>query len=75
MIEGIQGRIEEALTLKGKDKNVTIHPAGFHRIKDGVQLSAWQIVQQSPDSIKVVIVNPSRDFNAKGFADHEKAEL
>jgi phenylacetate-CoA ligase len=44
MIEGIQGRIEEALTLKGKDKNVTIHPVGFHRIMDSVYLSAWQIV-------------------------------
>ena len=46
LIEGIQGREQDALRFPGKDGGaVTVQPIVFHHVMDRLQVGGWQIVQ------------------------------
>jgi phenylacetate-coenzyme A ligase PaaK-like adenylate-forming protein len=55
LIEGIQGRIEDALGfLTGSGGQVTVQPAVVHGVMDGVPAEGWQLVQE-PDRLAVLL--------------------
>ena len=55
LIEGIQGRIEDALGfLTGSGGQVTVRPAVVHGVMDGVPAEGWQLVQE-PDRLAVLL--------------------
>jgi phenylacetate-coenzyme A ligase PaaK-like adenylate-forming protein len=56
VLEGIQGRVEEALTLPSRTGGkVAIQPLVFTRIMDILPLNGWQVVQQADNSLTVLL--------------------
>lgn len=69
VLDGIQGRVEEALTLPSRSGGkVAIQPLVFTRIMDILPLSGWQVVQQADNSL-VVLLTGVRD----GLTDEQVA--
>ena len=61
MLEGIQGRVEDSLTLPGiEGGQVLIRPLVINRIMDIAPVSGWQISQQADQGL-VVLLNGTRN--------------
>jgi putative adenylate-forming enzyme len=56
LVDAIEGRIEETLTLPGPDgRPLSIHPIVFHRVLEPLPLRRWEVVQRR-DGLVVRIV-------------------
>ena len=74
-IDGLQGREQEALRLRGIDGGkVVIQPVVFHRIMDTVPASAWQIVRESAE-LRVLLAGLPVGSGSEGLAGKVRKEL
>lgn len=56
VLESIQGRVEDSLTLPGiSGGNVLIRPLAINRIMDIAPVSGWQVNQQADDGLIVLL--------------------
>jgi phenylacetate-CoA ligase len=56
VIDQVQGRREDILTLSGLDgSSTTVHPNVFHDVMDAIPNRGWQIVQQAT-GLQVLVV-------------------
>ena len=56
MLESIQGRVEDTLSLPGRlGGRVAIPPLVFNRVMDILPISGWQIVQDAKDGLTVLL--------------------
>jgi phenylacetate-CoA ligase len=75
LIEGIQGRIEEALSLPARSGGqVTVQPAVVHGVMDGVPAEGWQLVQE-PERLAVLLAGAPYAFDDDALADRLRREL
>jgi phenylacetate-CoA ligase len=75
LIEGVQGRIEEALSFPAQSGGqVTVRPAVFHSVMDAVPAEGWQLVQE-PDRLVVLLAGVPDSFDEDGLADRLRREL
>jgi len=75
LIEGIQGREEEALRLPGvSGGQVTVQPAVFHGVMDTVPAEGWQLVQE-PNGLVVLLAGVPDGFGDDALADQLDREL
>ena len=75
LIEGIQGRNEEALNLPNlARKMIAVQPNLFHRVLDVVPAGEWQVVQE-PDGLVVLLSDVRSDFSDETLADSLRREL
>jgi phenylacetate-CoA ligase len=75
LIDGIQGRIEEALSLPARSGGqVTVQPAVVHGVMDGVPAEGWQLVQE-PERLAVLLAGAPYAFDDDALADRLRREL
>jgi len=75
LIEGIQGRVEEALSFPARSGGqVTVQPAVVHGVMDGVPAEGWQLVQE-PERLAVLLAGVPDSFDEDGLADRLRREL
>lgn len=56
MLESIQGRVEDTLSLPGiMGGRVAVQPLIFNRIMDILPISGWQIIQDANDDLTVLL--------------------
>jgi phenylacetate-CoA ligase len=59
VIDGIQGRAEDVLTLPGvRGEAIRVHPLVFHRVMDRLSTGGWQVVQEA-DGLRVLLAGLS----------------
>jgi phenylacetate-CoA ligase len=75
LIEGIQGRVEEALAFPARSGGqVTVQPAVVHGVMDEVSAEGWQLVQE-PERLAVLLAGVPDSFDEDGLADRLRREL
>jgi hypothetical protein len=75
LIEGIQGRIEEALSLPARSGGqITVQPAVLHGVMDGVPAEGWQLVQE-PERLAVLLAGVPDAFDDDALADRLRRDL
>jgi phenylacetate-coenzyme A ligase PaaK-like adenylate-forming protein len=47
ILEEVEGRVEDVLTLPGREGPVRLHPLVFHDVLDDVSTGGWQVIQES----------------------------
>lgn len=60
LLEAVEGRTEDTLTLSGRDGQVRVHPNVFHTALEAVAPHGWQVEQQ-PNTLTVRLVAPAAD--------------
>ncbi len=69
LIEEIQGRTEEVLSLSTPDGGTaTVQPGLFHRLMDAVPSEGWQVVQK-PEELEVLVAGARADFDGEALAE------
>lgn len=72
----IQGRIGEVLYLEKQSGNrVAIQPIFFHKIMESFPVGGWQIIQEKNNLLRVLIVNPAKNFDENSFTKIISNEL
>jgi phenylacetate-CoA ligase len=75
LIEGIQGRVEEALAFPARSGGqVTVQPAVVHGVMDEVSAEGWQLVQE-PERLAVLLAGVPDSFDEDGLVDRLRREL
>jgi len=75
-IDGIQGRVEDALSMPGaKGKPILIQPLVFNRVMDILPVSGWQVVQETESTLKVLLSGARADIQDETVADAIRREL
>lgn len=75
-ISDIQGRKEETLIFPdGYGDQVKLEPNLFHRIMELVPAAGWQIIQDTENSLRVLICQPRTEFSKELLVDKLTAEL
>jgi phenylacetate-CoA ligase len=75
LIEGIQGRVEEALSFPTRSGGqVTVQPAVVHGVMDTVPAEGWQLLQE-PGRLAVLLAGVPDAFDDVGLADRLTREL
>lgn len=68
LIQEVEGREEQVIYLKGQsEKEVRIEPDIFFDNMVLLPIDGWQVVQESKDTIKFLILRPSPDFSEANF--------
>lgn len=63
LVDDIQGRAEEVLCFPQPEGGMAaVQPIAFHRVMDGLPVSAWQIVQEA-DGLKVLLSGARNGFS------------
>lgn len=60
LLEAVEGRTQDTLTLPGRHGPVAIHPVVFHTALESVAPNGWQVEQQ-PNRLIVRLVAPAAD--------------
>jgi phenylacetate-CoA ligase len=60
LLETVEGRTEDTLTLPGRHGPVRVHPNVFHNALETLAPNGWQVEQQ-PNSLTVRLVAPAGD--------------
>lgn len=60
LLEAVEGRTEDTLSLPGRHGPVRVHPNVFHTALEAVAPNGWQVEQQ-PNKLIVRLVAPARD--------------
>jgi phenylacetate-coenzyme A ligase PaaK-like adenylate-forming protein len=64
-LDGIQGRVEDALWLQAADGGrVTIEPLVFSEVMDVLPVSGWQVVHEADDSLTVLLSGAHDGFSS-----------
>jgi phenylacetate-CoA ligase len=75
-IEGIQGRVEDALSMPGaKGGKILIQPLVFNRVMDILPVSGWQVIQETESSLKVLLSGASNNIRDEAVSDSIRKEL
>ena len=75
LMEGIQGRVEEALAFPARSGGqVMVQPAVIHGVMDEVSAEGWQLVQES-ERLAVLLAGAPDAFDEHGLADRLRREL
>jgi phenylacetate-CoA ligase len=75
LIEGIQGRVEEALFFPAQSGGqVRVQPAVVHGVMDAVPAEGWQLVQE-PDRLAVLLAGVPDALDDAAMADQLTHEL
>lgn len=75
LIEGIQGRVEEALAFPARSGGqVRVQPAVVHGVMDEVSAEGWQLVQE-PERLAVLLAGVPDSLDEDGLADRLRREL
>lgn len=76
ILEGIQGRTEDVLSLPtAAGASVDIQPLVFHRILDLLPVSGWQVAQDAPDRLTVLLSGSSDGIPESALAQRMKQAL
>jgi putative adenylate-forming enzyme len=76
VLDGIQGRTEDTLHFPtAAGVAVAIQPLVFHRILDILPVSAWQVVQDAPDRLTVLLSGSSDGMSEQVLARRVKEAL
>ena len=76
VLDGIQGRTEDTLQLPtAAGAAVAIQPLVFHRILDIPPVSAWQVVQEAPDRLTVLLSGSSDGMSEQVLAGRVKEAI
>lgn len=76
LIADIQGRNEETLYFPDSvGKLVRVEPNVFHRIMEIVPAAGWQIIQDTPNSIKILVSEPRAEYSEGILIENLKTEL
>jgi putative adenylate-forming enzyme len=60
LLEAVEGRTEDTLSLPGRHGPVRVHPNVFHTALEAVAPNGWQVEQQ-PNTLMVRLVGPAAD--------------
>lgn len=60
LLEAVEGRTQDTLTLPGRHGAVRVHPVVFHTALEALARNGWQVEQQ-PDKLVVRLVAPAGD--------------
>ena len=60
LLEAVEGRTEDTLTLRGGHGSVRVHPIVFHTALETLAPNGWQVEQQ-PNRLTVRLVAPAGD--------------
>lgn len=63
LLEAVEGRTEDTLTLPGESRPIRVHPNVFHAALETVAPHGWQVEQQH-DRLLVRVVQPGVDVDA-----------
>jgi phenylacetate-CoA ligase len=75
LIEGVQGRVEEALSFPARSGGrVTVQPAVIHGVMDAVPAEGWQLIEE-PGGLAVLLAGVPDAFDDVGLADRLTSEL
>jgi len=75
-IEGIQGRVEDALSMQAlQGGQVLIQPLVFNRVMGILPSSGWQVVQEADSSLTVLLSGVRNGIPDKTVADAIRKEL
>jgi putative adenylate-forming enzyme len=75
-IEGIQGRVEDALSMPAANGGqIIVQPLVFNRVMDILPISGWQVVQEVDSSLTVLLSGVRNDIRDKPVADAIRKEL
>jgi phenylacetate-CoA ligase len=75
LIEGVQGRVEEALEFSARaGGQIRVQPAVFHSVMDAVPAEGWQLVQE-PGGLAVLLAGAPDAFDDDGLAGRLMHEL
>ena len=76
ILEGIQGRTEDVLSLPtAAGDSVDIQPLVFHRILDLLPVSGWQVAQDAPDRLTVLLSGSSDGIPEGALAQRMRQAL
>lgn len=56
VLEAVEGREQDVLSLPGPSGPLSIHPGVFHAVLDDVDAAAWQVVQHGESDLRVLVV-------------------
>lgn len=59
ILEGVEGRTEDVLTMAAPDGTTRIHPNVFHDVLDAVAPSGWQVRQENGSALTVLVAGAS----------------
>jgi len=75
-IEGIQGRVEDALSMQGaKGGSILIQPLVFNRVMDILPVSGWQVIQETDSSLTVLLSGARNGIRDDAVSDAIRKEL
>jgi phenylacetate-coenzyme A ligase PaaK-like adenylate-forming protein len=75
-IEGIQGRVEDALSMPGaKGGQILIQPLVFNRVMDILPVSGWQVIQETDSSLTVLLSGARNGIHAEAVSGAIRKEL
>jgi phenylacetate-coenzyme A ligase PaaK-like adenylate-forming protein len=76
IVDGIQGRTEDVLSLPtAAGDSVDIQPLVFHRILDLLPVSGWQVTQDAPDRLTVLLSGSSDGIPERALAQRMRQAL
>ena len=76
VLDGIQGRTEDTLQLPARAGGlVAVQPLVFHRILDLLPVSAWQVVQDAPDRLTVLLSGSANGMSEAALVQRVKEAL
>lgn len=58
VLDRVEGRQEDVLTMTGRSGPVRIHPNVFHEILDDASTTGWQVRQNSASQLSVLLAGP-----------------
>lgn len=68
LVQAIEGRTDDVLTLPGADGAVSLHPVVFHQVLDLVDAAGWQ-VRQEVDALEVLLASPAEGIDLPGIEE------
>lgn len=75
-ISDIQGRKEETLVFPdGCGNKLKLEPNLFHRIMELVPVAGWQIIQDTENSLQILICQPRDEYSEELLLDKLRADL
>jgi phenylacetate-coenzyme A ligase PaaK-like adenylate-forming protein len=75
-IDGIQGRVEDALSMSGLiGKPLLIQPLVFNRVMDILPVSGWQVIQETDSSLTVLLSGARNSIRDDTLSDTIRKEL
>jgi phenylacetate-CoA ligase len=75
LLEGIEGREEDVIHLSGATGDIAVHPNVFHNHLEPLPVKAWQVTQEKPDAILILLAGPPAGFDPRAAMAGLEKEL